>query len=80
MRLSRLEAATDLAAFREVEREVLGKRSQLARLHTRLGAAEPGRAAPGRRADQRGPGPPRGAGPFTGTGLGGKRPEGAAGQ
>jgi phenylalanyl-tRNA synthetase alpha chain len=37
----RLDAATDLAAFREVKAEVLGKRSQLARLHNRLGALSP---------------------------------------
>jgi phenylalanyl-tRNA synthetase alpha chain len=38
---ARLDAATDLEAFRGVEREVLGKRSQLARLHNRLGKLSP---------------------------------------
>ena len=33
----RLEAASDLDSFRQTEREVLGKRSDLARIHTRLG-------------------------------------------
>jgi phenylalanyl-tRNA synthetase alpha chain len=35
--LARLEAAADLAAFRDVERDVLGKRAALTRLHSRLG-------------------------------------------
>ncbi len=35
--LAQLEGATDLASLREVEREVLGKRSELARVHTLLG-------------------------------------------
>jgi phenylalanyl-tRNA synthetase alpha chain len=39
--LARLEAASDLTTVREVEREVLGKRSQLARLHTLVGRLAP---------------------------------------
>jgi phenylalanyl-tRNA synthetase alpha chain len=35
--LARLESAPRLATLREIERDVLGKRSELARLHTRLG-------------------------------------------
>ncbi len=38
---ARFEAAGDLAAVRAVERDVLGKRSQLARLHTRFGRLAP---------------------------------------
>ncbi len=38
---ARLDAATDLATFRDVRREVLGKRSELARLHNRLGRLSP---------------------------------------
>jgi phenylalanyl-tRNA synthetase alpha chain len=37
----KLDGVTDLGAFREVKSEVLGKRSQLARLHNRLGALSP---------------------------------------
>ncbi len=37
----RIEAAADLAALREVERTVVGKRSELARLHTRLARLAP---------------------------------------
>jgi phenylalanyl-tRNA synthetase alpha subunit len=39
--LARLESAADLTAVREVERDLLGKRSQLARLHTLLGRLAP---------------------------------------
>ncbi len=39
--LARLDAAGDLAAIRAVEREVLGKRSALARLHNLLGRLAP---------------------------------------
>jgi len=39
--LARLEAAADQKALRDVERDVLGKRSDLARLHTRLGQLAP---------------------------------------
>jgi phenylalanyl-tRNA synthetase alpha chain len=39
--LARLEAASDLAAVRQVERDILGKRSQLARLHTLVGRLAP---------------------------------------
>jgi phenylalanyl-tRNA synthetase alpha chain len=39
--LARLEAATDLAAVRAVQRDVLGRRSELARLHTLLGQLAP---------------------------------------
>jgi phenylalanyl-tRNA synthetase alpha chain len=38
---ARLEAASDLEALRDAEREVLGKRSQLAALQTRLGSFSP---------------------------------------
>jgi hypothetical protein len=36
-----LEAAATLAGFREAERQMLGKRSRLARLHQKLGQLPP---------------------------------------
>jgi phenylalanyl-tRNA synthetase alpha chain len=39
--LKRFDSAGELAAVRAVERDVLGKRSPLARLHTQLGRLEP---------------------------------------
>jgi phenylalanyl-tRNA synthetase alpha chain len=39
--LARFESAGELGAVRDVERDVLGKRSPLARLHTQLGRLEP---------------------------------------
>jgi len=38
---NRLEAASDVDSFRAAEREVLGKRSELARMNTRLGQLDP---------------------------------------
>ena len=40
---ARFEAAGDLPAVRAVERDLLGKRSQLARLHTLLGSTTLGK-------------------------------------
>jgi phenylalanyl-tRNA synthetase alpha chain len=39
--LARFDSAGDLVSVKAVEREVLGKRSPLARLHTQLGSLEP---------------------------------------